>query len=72
MKYALVTGGSRGIGRANSHPDGFFTHAIAGEINKQVGRLLAISSQHSYKEECEKDYIFLHIYYHFNACTSIV
>ena len=34
---------------ANSHPDGFFTHAIAGEVNKQVSRLLAIPSQHSHK-----------------------
>ena len=34
---------------AESHPDGFFTHAIAGEVNKQVSRLLAIPSQHSHK-----------------------
>jgi len=34
---------------ANSHPNGFFTHAIAGEVNKQVSRLLAIPSQHSHK-----------------------
>ena len=37
-----------GVLTGYSHPDGFLTHPVSGEIDKQVGRLLAVSCQHSY------------------------